>query len=74
MTYFDLVEYATSNVMLPLGGLLIAIFTAWLMSRKAVIEELGLGEGVLFLSWLFAVRFVAPVGVVIILFHAIGLI
>ena len=74
MTYFDLVEYATSNVMLPLGGLLIAVFTAWLMSRKAVIEELGLGEGVLFQCWLFAVRFVAPIGVVIILLHAIGLI
>ena len=74
MTYFDLVEYATSNVMLPLGGLLIAIFTAWLMSRKAVVEELGLGEGVLFQLWLFAVRFVAPVGVIIILLHAIGLI
>ncbi|MCK5668227.1 MAG: sodium-dependent transporter [Gammaproteobacteria bacterium] len=74
MTYFDLVEYATSNVMLPLGGLLIAVFTAWLMSRKAVIEELGLGEGFLFQCWLFAVRFVAPIGVVIILLHAIGLI
>ena len=74
MTYFDLVEYATSNVMLPLGGLLIAVFTAWLMSRKSVIEELGLGEGFLFQCWLFAVRFVAPIGVVIILLHAIGLI
>ena len=74
MTYFDLVEYATSNIMLPLGGLLIAVFTAWLMSRKAVIEELGLGEGFLFQCWLFAVRFVAPIGVVIILLHAIGLI
>jgi NSS family neurotransmitter:Na+ symporter len=73
-TYFDLVEYATSNIMLPLGGLLIAVFTAWLMSRKAVIEELGLGEGFLFQCWLFAVRFVAPIGVVIILLHAIGLI
>ncbi len=73
-TYFDLVEYATSNVMLPLGGLLIAFFTGWLMSRKAVVEELGLGEGLTFRCWFFAVRFVAPLGVAIILLHAIGFI
>ncbi len=72
-TYFDLVEYATSNVMLPLGGLLIAVFTAWLISRKSVIEELGLGEGLFFQTWLFAVRYIAPFGVVIILLHAVGL-
>lgn len=71
-TYFEIVEYVTSNIMLPLGGLLIAVFTAWLMSRKAVIEELGLGEGLIFRTWLFVVRYVAPIGVVIIFLHAIG--
>ncbi|MCH8846906.1 MAG: sodium-dependent transporter [Proteobacteria bacterium] len=71
-TYFDIMEYVTSNIMLPLGGLLIAVFTAWLMSRKAVIEELGLGEGLIFRTWLFVVRYVAPIGVVIIFLHAIG--
>lgn len=71
-TYFEIMEYVTSNIMLPLGGLLIAVFTAWLMSRKAVIEELGLGEGLIFRTWLFVVRYVAPIGVVIIFFHAIG--
>lgn len=71
-TYFDIMEYVTSNIMLPLGGLLIAVFTAWFMSRKAVIEELGLGEGLIFQTWLFVVRYVAPIGVVIIFLHAIG--
>ncbi len=71
-TYFEIMEYVTSNIMLPLGGLLIAVFTAWLMSRKAVIEELGLGEGLIFRTWLFVVRYVAPLGVVIIFLHAIG--
>ncbi|TDJ20082.1 MAG: sodium-dependent transporter, partial [Gammaproteobacteria bacterium] len=72
-TYFNIMEYVTSNIMLPLGGLLIAVFTAWLMSRKAVIEELGLGEGLLFGTWLFVVRYVTPIGVVIIFLHAIGI-
>ncbi|MFB3090759.1 MAG: sodium-dependent transporter [Gammaproteobacteria bacterium] len=72
-TYFDIMEYVTSNIMLPLGGLLIAIFTAWLMSRKAVVEELGLDEGLLFRTWFFVVRYVTPIGVVIIFLHAIGI-
>jgi NSS family neurotransmitter:Na+ symporter len=67
-------DYVTSNIMLPLGGLLIAVFTAWLISRKAVIEELGLGEGLLFQTWLFVVRYVAPIGVVVIFFHAVEII
>jgi len=73
-TYFDIMDYVTSNILLPFGGLLIAIFTAWLMSRKAVVAELGLGEGFLFQAWFFVVRFVAPIGVVIIFLHAVGFI
>jgi len=73
-TYFDIMDYVTSNILLPLGGLLIAVFTAWLMSRKAIVAELGLGEGLVFQVWLFVVRFVAPVGVVVIFLHAIGII
>ncbi len=73
-TYFDIMDYVTSNILLPLGGLLIAVFTAWLMSRKAVVAELGLGEGLVFQAWLFVVRFVAPIGVVVIFLHAIDII
>jgi NSS family neurotransmitter:Na+ symporter len=67
-------DYVTSNILLPLGGLLIAIFTAWLMSRKAVVAELGLGQGFVFKAWLFVVRYVAPIGVVVIFLHAISII
>jgi len=73
-TYFDIMDYVTSNILLPLGGLLIAVFTAWLMSRKSVVAELGMGEGLVFQAWLFVVRFVAPIGVVLIFLHAVGLI
>jgi len=73
-TYFDIMDYVTSNILLPFGGLLIAIFTAWLMSRKAVVAELGLGDGFVFHAWLFVVRFVAPIGVVVIFLHAISII
>jgi NSS family neurotransmitter:Na+ symporter len=72
MTYFDLMNYMTSNVMLPLGGLLIAIFSVWLMSKNASVEELAMGEGLAYKSWRITVRYIAPIGVIVIFLHKIG--
>jgi len=71
-TFFDLVEGLTSNVMLPVGGLLISVFAGWKMSRASSVEELGLGDGLLYRSWLVLLRYVAPVGVSIIFLNAVG--
>ncbi len=60
-TIFDLVEYLTSNVMLPLGGMMIAIFTGWLMAKSSTLDELGLKDGLVYQVWRFLVRFVSPV-------------
>jgi len=61
-TFFDLLDFITNNIMLPLGGLLIGLFVGWVLPRKLLAEQLempSLGLGV----WLFLVRFVAPLGV-----------
>lgn len=73
-TFFDLLDYLTANIMLPLGGLAMAIFAAWLMPKVAVKDELDVGEGIAYQSWYFLVRFVAPVTVIIVFLNAIGLI
>jgi len=70
---FDMMDILTSNIMLPLGGLLVAIFASWLMSRKSTIDELGMGDGIIYRLWLFAVRYIAPLGVIMIFLNAIGL-
>lgn len=36
MTFFDLFDYATSNILLPLGGLFIAIFISWIWGYKKI--------------------------------------
>ncbi|MEE9552564.1 MAG: sodium-dependent transporter, partial [Gammaproteobacteria bacterium] len=72
MTYFELMDYMTSNVMLPLGGLLIAIFSVWLMSKNASIEELAMGEKLAYKSWRITVRYIAPIGVIVIFLHKVG--
>lgn len=73
---FDLMEKATTNIMLPLGGLLIAVFAGWLMRHESTMDELHF-EDRLHLGyrlWQFLVRFVAPVSVLIIFLNAIGVI
>lgn len=70
---FDIFDILTSNIMLPLGGLLLAIFASWLMSRSSTVEELDLGDGFAYQAWRFAVRYIAPFGVIIIFLNAIGL-
>ena len=70
---FDIFDILTSNILLPIGGLLVAIFAAWLMSRSSTVEELGLGDGTAYQAWRFAVRYVAPFGVIVIFLNAIGI-
>ena len=71
-TIFDNVDYLTSNVMLPLGGLLIVWFAGWVMCRNSTSDELG-SSGPVYKLWRFSARFLAPVGILFVLLNAIGL-
>jgi len=73
-TFFDLLDYLTANIMLPLGGLFIAIFAAWVMREADVREELEMVNRVGYRLWRFLVRYVTPVCVVIVFLNAIGVI
>jgi NSS family neurotransmitter:Na+ symporter len=73
-SFFDLVDYLTANIMLPLGGLLIAVFAGWVMTGSSVREEMGMQHPTLYRAWYYLVRFVAPIAVILIFVHAIGLI
>jgi neurotransmitter:Na+ symporter, NSS family len=68
---FDLLDTLTSKIMMPLAGLLIAAFTAWVMKRAHVIDEIGL-SGRAFRLWYNVLRFVSPVAIVIIFLNVIG--
>ncbi len=73
-TFFDILDYLTANVMLPLGGLCIAIFAGWIMSKEASAEELSFTKPVLYKSWQFLIKFISPFAVIIVFFKAIGVI
>lgn len=69
----DLLDFVTSNVMLPLGGMLIAVFAGWVVSRSATLETFGISDRFTFTAWRLLVRYVAPVGVACVFAHAVGL-
>lgn len=72
--FFDTMDYLTSNWMLPLGGLLIAVYAGWVMPRRLQKAEVE-GLNPLFLwGWLLLVRFVAPALIVVVLLQKIGIV
>ena len=75
--FFDLFDFVSSNVLLPVGGLAIAIVGGWLISKKDFTEEMNKGYATE--PWhgriLFAfIKFLAPVLILLILLNSLGVI
>lgn len=64
MTVFDVLDFTTANLIMPTVGLLIALFAGWVLSGPVVEAALGAGGKAWFPWWRFALRFIAPLGVV----------
>ena len=71
--FFDLFDVVAANFLLPAGGVLIALFAAWLMPARITREELNL-DRVGYAMWRIATRYLAPIGVLVIMLHGTGLI
>jgi NSS family neurotransmitter:Na+ symporter len=64
-----------TNYMLPTGGLLIAVFSGWVLSQTVRREEFmsGAVSEQLYTGWVFLIRYVSPVAVAIILLQSLNL-
>jgi len=71
-TAFDLLDYLTSNIMLPLGGLLIAVFVGWVMKKDDVKDEMNMQSSILFSTWQFLLRYVTPIAVSVVFLNGLG--
>ena len=49
-------DYLTNQIMLPLGGFLIALFVGWFVSKSSAASELAMERPVLFELWHFLIR------------------
>ena len=76
MTMFELFDFVSSNVLLPIGGMLISVFVGWVLSRSVIDAEVG-GQGSV-RRWLVSLlviclRYVAPVCILLVFLGGIGL-
>ncbi|MGH8222971.1 MAG: sodium-dependent transporter [Woeseiaceae bacterium] len=71
-TIFQNIDHLTSNIMLPLGGVFITVFAAWIMCRNSSAEELG-GAGRIYSLWRLLARYLAPLAIIFVFLKAVGL-
>ena len=77
LSLMDFCDYLTAQYMLPLGAFLTSLMLGWFVSRDIVQEEFtnsGTISVALFRVWLFAIRYVVPVCIVLIFLHQFGVI
>ena len=66
---FDLLDHIASNIMLPLGGMFIAIFIGWIFGKFKVFKEIAHGgklKGSFLSIFMFLVKFLAPIAIFIV--------
>ncbi|MAF47149.1 MAG: sodium-dependent transporter [Rhodospirillales bacterium] len=69
-TLFDLYDFLTANIMLPLGALLMAVFAGWIMTQNDTEDELAMTSG--YGLWRLLIRYVAPIGIGVIFVANLG--
>lgn len=71
-TFFDHTNFISSDLLLPAGGMMIAVFAGWIMPRADSREEMSALADWQYQLWLGLVRYVAPVLVFVVLLSVSG--
>jgi len=71
MGFMDLFDFLATNILLPLGGFLIAIFAGWYLSRASSLDELNMGDRFAYRFWRALIRYVTPIAVGVVFLRAI---
>ncbi len=72
LNIFELLDYLTSNILLPLGGIMITIYVSWLVSKENIDSELKIKSAILRKIWYFSARIIAPIAVIFVMLNALG--
>jgi len=70
--FFDWVDHITAAIMLPLGGLVMAVFVGFVMQKQRVESILRPQLGFAFDAWYFSLRYITPVAMFIVILSLIG--
>lgn len=72
---FDVFDFVTGQIFLPIGGFLTCIFLGWVVPRNVVKDEFtnwGTLRSTLFGAYIFSVRYVCPLSILAIFLHQLG--
>lgn len=72
---FDVFDFVTGQIFLPIGGLLTCLFIGWYVPKKLVKDEFtnwGTTRGIFFGAYYFLIRFVCPLAILAIFLHQLG--
>ena len=75
MSTFDLFDFVSTKIMLPLGGLLVSVFTGWALDKKIVKGEItnyGTLKGSIYPYLIFLLKYIAPVAISFIFINELG--
>ena len=75
LNFFDLLDFVTAKLMLPLGGLLVCLFVGWYLKRSVSFDELtnyGLQKATYFPIYMFVLRYFAPIAIALIFVNELG--
>jgi NSS family neurotransmitter:Na+ symporter len=62
----DIMDYFSNQILLPVGGMLIAVFAGWVMKKEASRDELTTLNAFGYETWHFLIRFVVPPALLVI--------
>lgn len=71
--FFDWVDYFTAAIMLPAGGLAMAIFIGFVVDKQKIKSVMKSQLGFAFDAWYFNLRYIVPVAMIIVMLNLMGL-
>ena len=71
--FFDWIDYFTASIMLPAGGLIMAIFVGYVIEKERIESVLRPHLGRVFPVWYFSLRYVVPVALFVVMLNLMGI-
>ena len=71
--FFDWADFITASVMLPLGGLVMAVFVGHVIEKERVASQLKRQLGMIYPLWYFSIRYVVPLALVVVMLNLVGI-
>jgi NSS family neurotransmitter:Na+ symporter len=68
---FNLLDYLVTSTLIPINGLMIALFSGWVLTHEKLEKELAFSSKLLFRCWYIAVRWLAPIAIGVILISSL---